>query len=641
MNPIQSTLMGMAAGAGNQYAQQSVSDVAVADGMKQLAGFMQSNNNDAAKAYMQFVQSPQGQQVMRTPGAFTALTDKFRAALTNPPPVATSAEPGSVVTQSGQPYALQGNPGYTPPNPQQINTPAGSTSDIYQNQPGGAKPVGSRSVLPPGSQNMDHVVDQYASGWDRGVLGQIAMSSVASGDTAQQLTALQGLVNAKKMSPEMSQAIANGQMQVIEDKNIPGRFYTIDKFGLQAGQPGSITAHQIGGVMGGSGMGASTSGSSLNSSWTGGPAAQPESFSSSPRPQGWITQPGQQQGAISPQASQMAVKYNVPQESIKSDGTIDVEKAYGAPAQLVLGAGLPAIMQNDMAHMVKWLDPRASAANSDTVRQAEIFADNLNFLSTRLVTGNSRLKGTLESIRELGPEHEKWNDPEYAVDQLSIMRTTLSNIARSNTVESNNMMNEGIRGDNERLSKLRDENTRIQQMLTFLPSDTALASMKQAMVDGKINLPTIGTAAATGANLVGSAASHVSNALFSGGSVDQWNGDIPGTVNKLQNATRTDLKNMGSHYNDLDPAIQRAFDARRQQLLRGGKGGPPNPAKGPAPSNPRNPGGASVTTRSGIADLPPPSGQSNAMYNAQPASPFGGMAAPRKQVNNAFSAIGQ
>jgi hypothetical protein len=74
----------LAASQGNTYAQERQASAAAADGMQLLARLMEQNGYDRQRAWMAFVQNPEGQRIMRVPGALRLLTDWFNAVMALP-----------------------------------------------------------------------------------------------------------------------------------------------------------------------------------------------------------------------------------------------------------------------------------------------------------------------------------------------------------------------------------------------------------------------------------------------------------------------------------------------------------------------------------------------------------------------------
>jgi hypothetical protein len=74
----------LGAGGGNPWAQQQLRSAAVAKGMKLLLAILDQNGGDPEKAMTTFVQSPEGQKIMRVPGAFAELLEAFHTVLALP-----------------------------------------------------------------------------------------------------------------------------------------------------------------------------------------------------------------------------------------------------------------------------------------------------------------------------------------------------------------------------------------------------------------------------------------------------------------------------------------------------------------------------------------------------------------------------
>ncbi len=83
-NPRPNILTQMAAGQGNQWAQEQVASAAAADGMQLFVRLLEQNGHDRQRAWMAFYQTPEGQRVARTPGALKLLTDWLNSVVTLP-----------------------------------------------------------------------------------------------------------------------------------------------------------------------------------------------------------------------------------------------------------------------------------------------------------------------------------------------------------------------------------------------------------------------------------------------------------------------------------------------------------------------------------------------------------------------------
>lgn len=634
------------------------SDAAVSQGMQLLGGYMKANNNDPAKAMLQFVGSPEGKQIMRQPGAFKKLTDTFRSALTNPPPAATPATPGSVVTQNGQPYALQGNKGYTPPNPEQYTTAAGNRSDLLQPQAGGtATPAGTVNQPPNAFQNFKALQEQYCPNCDPQLLGKIAMGTISgSMDQTQKLMAVQQLVDNGILTKQQAPMWLSGAITAQPVQGIPFTWAIINtatgQVHVQRVLPQGAQGQQPQPNFGPSAP-PGTRGSLVPGYITGN-ASEPETLHNSPNFAAPLINP--QAGAtVTPQMATVAKKYNVPADSIKPDGSIDPVKAYGASSIMALGAGLPAIMQNKEGIIDRWLTPGNRNETSDLISKAEIAGDGLSFLLTGLAAGNTRLHAMIQAVLEMGPEHEKWSDPQYATNQLVQLRQTLEgqanvNIAYLERAQSGDF---GNPTDNKTSDDLIKQNIAIEKVLRFLPSTGALLSMKEAIRDGKVYAPSIGTAARTAGDL---AAKSVGSLFAPGATVENINADPQGAIKRIGSATGKQLQSVLDEYPSLDPAIQRAIDGRIQQLRqeqqqrkaapKGGRGPGEIGALGVRALGGK--GNQTVQLRNGKqAIMAPPEGNSDFLPESQGAgqnglTPFDQtMGTPRGRVNNAFSAIGQ
>lgn len=609
--------------------QEQQSGAALKQGMDQLSALMESNGRDPQRAMLKFVQSPEGQQLMAVPGAFKELTDQFQKAMIPPNPAATSLPQGTtgVITQNGMP--MPG--GSQQQNPQQFVTGPGQRSDFATNGQFTGKTVQNTTD----SQSLDHVITSYGKGMDENTLNMLALGTQGQTPFQQMQLGISQAVNAKLLTPQEGSLALSGVIKIQKDDNIPGRFYVINS------ATGAIHMQQLGGMMPAPG-----SQPSLNNNWSSGPGADPSSLSAGPPRPGQPPAPGQQgsnaapASAIgTPQAMATAKKYNVPQEAIKSDGTIDPVAAYGPSSIIALGAGWPAIMQNNAGIIGRWFDPRNTDATSDLVSKAEIAGDSLKYLSVALASGNTRIKAIIDSVLEMGPEHEHMSDPIYATNQLIQLRNTLEGQARVNQTEQANNMNEGMKGDNALLQDSRRQNDAIQKVLGFLPSTESLQSMQQAIKDGKIQVPSVASAGSTIGRVTGSAISHGAQLLFGKSTTDELNSDVPGTITRIENATPKDLQAMSRMYHGLDPAIQKAFDARIDAARKKN-----TPAQAPAPSSNFAPAESQGPSTQQFLQNPVRTASNPAERAKQQGkqTPFSSATVSDKaRLNNAFSQFGQ
>jgi len=639
LNSVGTGLTKFAASQGNEYAQGSLADAAVSQGMKQLSGIMDTMQGDPQapqRAMLKFVQTPEGQQVMKTPGAFKQLIETFQKAVIPAPPTSMASGPGTTTTQQGQPYS-QGGSNTVPAYPQQTQVPAGQTN--ITTQPGNQN-TSTMSQPTLDSQHLNYVLKNFGGGLTQDGLNTLAQATLATTPFAQQSLAINGLVSSKQITPEEGKLALSGTVSIQPDKEIPGRFYLINNATHE------IQMKQLGGLGSGDNK-------SLNPTWTAGPGANPSSMSSSPANPNTNNVPAMkpQANATDPQVQATAKKYGAPVEAIKQDGTIDPIAAYGPSSIIALGAGFPAIAQNKSGVVAQWFAPTQYQQGTEMIAKAEMAGDALRYLSTALAPGNTRIKAMIDAVLEMNPEHEEMNSPLYATDQLIQLRSTLEGQATANQTELTNNMQEGMKADNKLIQDARAENARIEQVLQFLPSTDALSNMKEAIKDGKIDVPSMASAAASTGKTIGSAIGQGAKVLFGGGTADKYNDNAADTISKINNVqSAKELGKLPRMYQQLTPAIQRALDAKIEALRSGG-GGKATPysdntgrPQGPSVKQfTKNPAGEqTVNLKNGKqAVLPPANGQESAMYNAAPTSKQPVFGPNARRVNNAFSDLGQ
>jgi hypothetical protein len=92
---------------GNAPPGPSAQTAAAAEGMQLLARLMEQNNYNRQRAWIAFYQSPEGQRIMRVPGALSLLTDEFNAVMALPSGPQRPANPGRADQQSKDKRATQ------------------------------------------------------------------------------------------------------------------------------------------------------------------------------------------------------------------------------------------------------------------------------------------------------------------------------------------------------------------------------------------------------------------------------------------------------------------------------------------------------------------------------------------------------
>ena len=646
----QNMMQNVAASQGNSYAQEQLAGAPQAQAMSEFSSYMQQNGNDPQRAMLKLAQSPTGMAMMRTPGAFKEFTENVQKALTPAQPQISSAPQDQNVFSTQ--YGKTSTVGPTP-NPQQYTTPPGNTSQFSTRGQAGPQTTNPTTE----AQTFDHMIKNYGQNLTSDTVGMLATSSAAGvNGIAQRAPLADSLVKQGLLTSPEGEAFAGGLIDIQAGK-LPNSFFVINKAN------GQITPRFFG---------MNDGSESINPSWTGATVQDPHNLSSSPNvnqpqqnrsPQMYApgqnspagggmqqqpapgpsgaTQPAAPNHAMadpaSPQARLVAAKastdtYQVDPSAVRADGTIDIQKAYGTGAILVTGAGAPAIMSNNMGIMTHWIDPKTTDQLNDEIQKSEIAMSSLDYLSTNGLV-NGRQKAAVDAILEMGPEHEKWNDPIYASNQLIQMRQTFEGQIYSNQQEILNAKKEGLTADNETVGRWQEENVHLANVLRFLPSTEALQALKQGIQNGAVQVPTLGTTGATAAGLASSVGAHAVQGVFGSSSVEKLNADPQGTIAAIQQASPKDLKQLAKIHKGLSPDIQAAFSARQQQLLQQlqpqrGNGGAPMqfaPSQGgkkPTPTvqqftqNPTG-GAGTVTLKSGKkADIPPQEGTSNALYNA-------------------------
>jgi hypothetical protein len=90
----------LAAGSGSTYAQEQRASAAAAEGLEFLVQLMEKNGHDRQRAWMVFAQSPEGQRIMRVPGALSLLTDWFNTVMALPSRPGAGFDPPKVLPSS-------------------------------------------------------------------------------------------------------------------------------------------------------------------------------------------------------------------------------------------------------------------------------------------------------------------------------------------------------------------------------------------------------------------------------------------------------------------------------------------------------------------------------------------------------------
>lgn len=573
----------------------STTDAAVANGMSQLADTMKTTGNDPSRAMLKFVGTPEGQAVMKVPGAFKRLTEEFQKSQTPLPMQGASVPGGSsgVIEQGGgRNTSFQAAPqvNSVPPGNQPVITRPGQNGRPGTAQTGTTNPTSEVQTF----QGMAAL-----SGLPQDTLGAMAGLNAGNNDLSRRF-AMGGTLQGK-LPGDVLQNWIYGFYNVMKDDKIPGRFYWTDVRDPTNVHP--INANP-------------SMAPSIAPTWNNGlQGTNPATINSSPTRMDTSAQPGPQ-GAVTPQspeASKIANKYNVDSSAIKPNGMIDPVKAWGPGAIYALGGGLPAMVQNTAGTIGQWFDPRGGDQSVQQVQQAEQGLQALQYLSTTLAEG-SRVRIMVEAALGMGPEHEKWNSPQYAAGQLITMRNTLEGEAKVEQDAVSTMLAQGTQADNSVISDGYKKLFAINKVLAALPSTEALQSEKQAIRDGKLeNVPSFASAANTVGSTVGTAVSHGMDAAIPN-KVGQMNADVEGTMQRIQAArTPKELMPYARVYQQLDPTLQEALKAKRDEFRKGVS--PKKPMTGP------------MTGNSGV-QMPPAQGTGNPMYNAQPANPFTGLEGP-------------
>ena len=313
-------------------------------------------------------------------------------------------------------------------------------------------------------------------------------------------------------------------------------------------------------------------------------------------------------------------------------------------------ACIPSIIQDKARVVSQQLAPGDKTAMGEIVQQAGTMNEALEFLLLNN-KGNTRLQANIQAVKDLGTENEPMGSATYGVKQLKVLRNVAEGQIEINNSNMQDQLSGAVPKDPAEMSRLRDLNDHWQAILKFVPPESLLDSEEKAITDGRINVPTLGSAVGTvgklGAGLFGAAAEGLG---LTNQQVPKLNADVDGTIAQVQTAkTLSQFKRLGqiAGLPGLDPRIKQAITQRfedQRNALTSGK--PLQYAPGGRPQGPsvkqftQNP----VQTKSGKqAELPPPQGQSNATYEAQPQgnTPFAGLGTPNRRVKSAFSALGQ
>lgn len=180
--------MGRLFGVPTSVERQSAMEAAV---FGKLSGFLETAGTPQ-KAITSFIQTPEGQSLMSRPGGVETL-EKWTKTI-------------------------------TPPDPKGINTPAGSTSTIFQ----GGQNIGSVSALPDAAQTHNALIKRLSTLTPE-QLDQITVNTLNPHETQQQAIHLANLVRTGKISQEDADAFGAKVYQIVEGQNDLG-----EKNGLRA-----------------------------------------------------------------------------------------------------------------------------------------------------------------------------------------------------------------------------------------------------------------------------------------------------------------------------------------------------------------------------------------------------------------------
>ena len=127
LNPLSGFFGNMAAAGGNYSGIQPI----VAQGMCQLSKIMQQHGGDPQRAMMTFVQTPDGQALMRVPGALSLLTEWFNAVMALPSGREGGFHPAEVQHSSRSQPRIDTSQGETQPTNQVANGVGGSLTPPF------------------------------------------------------------------------------------------------------------------------------------------------------------------------------------------------------------------------------------------------------------------------------------------------------------------------------------------------------------------------------------------------------------------------------------------------------------------------------------------------------------------------------
>ena len=648
LNPLSAFMGNLAASQGNNSAIQPV----IQQGMSSLSKIMAQNGGDQGRAMLQYAQSPEGMQLMRTPGALKELTQQFQTAAQEPALQSASVPQGAGgVAMRGQQTMMQQTE-----YPGAANTQAGGRTTFY----GANGPQGAVSNAPEDVQSFMKFAQLAGDTMPTSVMQMAAGYNAAKATPAQQMLFANQLQSAG-VPAEMSQAFAYGRFTLTPNPTGAPNYFLQDKW-----NPASVTTVWPSGmrppesVTGINPQTGSASGSGSVSQTYFGPGANPHALG---YPSQYDPQTGKplptQAGSFSQVQLSTAKNYSVPTETVGVNGKINPLAAYGPGGLLALGSGLSAIVQDHASIVSQQLAPGDRTAMGEIVQKAGTMNEALEFL---LLNGQNTAAGrsysaVLQSVKDLGTENEPWSSATYGVKQLKVLRNVAENQIEGNNAQMQDMESGAYgKADPSELAKLAETNKHWQTILNFVPPQPLLDSEEKAIQDGKINVPTIGSAVGSVAKLAeGLGQAGLEGLGLVNNTVPKLNADVDGTISMVQGAKSVkDFQALGKMMQlpGLDPRIQSAITQRFEDQRSSNnktKGGPlkySGSGQQQAPSVKQftqNPTG-SVQTKSGkTAVMPPPQGQSNAMYNAQPQgnTPFAGLGTPNRRVGNAFQAIGQ
>lgn len=433
-------------GVPTQQQRQSAADAAT---FQRLTDMYQQTGSPQ-KAILQFMNTPDGVQLMSRPGMKDTL-DRWVKTITPPPPVQYNTpagtnsqfyvpgQPNTVPHEQNQPPEAAQNMTAGVPNP--VTTPGGSTTTNMNPKSVERGSPASISVAPAETQNF--VALNGLAHFSQPQLQAIAKYSLVPGASGQMALAIDNIVQNGGMPADVGDKFKAGIYQIVqgtdETGHLTNQFYMVDKSGIGTGEPPKIMplTPQLGGANGPTMPGQGAQQFKSNT-----PAAQP---------------------------------YVIPQSAIDpKTGEIDGNTALTDKRFMFTSVGMLNHTVMFLGNILRNIDVTNPDEASKQASAHHDQLDNFEAAVASLASGNNnRLKGVLDKWLELTPN--RFTDVVDAYQQAIQLRAHLE----ESRGYYNNFLYDNSKSEKTR-QEARDTISKIDGVLMTMPT---LPEMYQVMGD--------------------------------------------------------------------------------------------------------------------------------------------------------------